>query len=50
MARGGVVHRIVRAYGERRYTVLFSVLLRTFVASPLMAVIRPRGHGLDMLL
>lgn len=50
MAGAGVLHRIASAYGERRYTILFCLLLLTFVVNPLMAVIRPRGHALDMFL
>jgi len=50
MAGGGVLRRIAWAYGERRYTVLFYLLLLTFVMNPLMAVIRPRGHALDVFL
>jgi voltage-gated potassium channel len=50
MARGGVLRRIASAYGERRYTFLFYLLLLTFVVNPLMAVIRPRGHALDLFL
>src|SRR5262245_5038395 len=50
MTGDGVGRRIVQAYRERRYAILFYVLLLTFAVNPLLAVIRPAGQALDLFL
>src|SRR5262245_30729108 len=50
MTEDGARHRIVRVYRERRYAILFYVLLLTFAVNPLLAVIWPAGQALDLFL
>jgi hypothetical protein len=50
MTGDGIRCRIVQAYRERRYAILFYLLLLTFAVNPLLAVIRPAGQALDVFL
>jgi ion channel len=50
MTGDGARRRIVQAYRERRYAILFYLLLLTFAVNPLLAVIRPAGQALDLFL
>jgi len=45
-----VPRRIIRACRERRYAILFYLLLLTFAVNPLLGVIRPAGQALDLFL